>query len=131
MTTGARFPDFYIVGQPKTGTTALHEGLSHHPGIFMSCVKEPQFFAPELDPVARYPWMPKTEADYLALFAPAAPTDRVGEASALYLWSQTAAAQIARVRPDARIVVIFREPAAFLHSWHLMLVRSGMGFASS
>jgi hypothetical protein len=48
----------------------------------------------------------------------------VGEATALYLWSRTAAARIAEVCPDARIIVILREPAGLLRSLHLQFVQA-------
>ena len=44
MPTDVRFPDFFIFGAPKCGTTALYEYLSRHPGVAMSSVKEPQYF---------------------------------------------------------------------------------------
>lgn len=133
-----RFPDFYIVGQPKTGTSALYDALRCHPDIFMPELKETQFFASELGYVSQRPelatanvarWLerlPKTEEAYLALFASAAPGSVVGEASTNYLWSRSAARRIAGLRPDARIIVLFREPAAFIHSWHGHLLREGI-----
>ena len=39
------YPDFYIVGAAKCGTTALYEYLSGHPSVFMPKLKEPHFFA--------------------------------------------------------------------------------------
>ena len=41
-------PDFFLVGQPKSGTTALYDMLKRHPRIFMPENKEPWFFAEEL-----------------------------------------------------------------------------------
>ena len=58
------------------------------------------------------------------MFAAATPDQRIGEASSAYLLSQTAAARIADVRPDARIIAILREPASFLRSLHLQLLRT-------
>jgi len=100
--------------------------LRGHPQIFMSESKEPWFFAEEL--LERTPprpgGTPRTLEEYAALFAGAAPQQRVGEASALYLWSRTAASRIAQVQPDARIVAIVREPAALLRSLHMQFVES-------
>jgi hypothetical protein len=123
---GARVPDFFIVGHPKCGTTALFEALRRHPQIFMPKGKEPWFFAPELRvrTPPRPEGTPKTLAQYLSLFAEAEPQQRVGEATALYLWSQTAAARIAEVQPNARIIAILREPASFLRSLHLQFVQT-------
>jgi hypothetical protein len=118
-----RVPDFFIVGQPKTGTTALHAMLRRHPKIYMPDVKEPQYFADELADEPPPTNLPATLDDYLSLFSPAAPGQLTGDASTLYLWSRTAARNIARAKPDARIIVILREPASFLHSLHLQLVK--------
>jgi Sulfotransferase family len=119
-----RMPDFFIVGHSKSGTTALYEMLRGHPQIFMSDLKEPVFFASELPRQAHRYQAPGTLAEYLALFEAATPEQRVGEASASYLWSHTAAERIAAARPDAKIIAILREPASFLRSFHLQCVQS-------
>jgi hypothetical protein len=112
----------------KSGTTALYTMLKRHRQIYMPSNKEPWFFASELQlsepprPVGTGS-TPKTLEDYLALFDAARPEQRVGEASALYLWSHTAATRIADVQPAARIVAILREPASFLRSLHLQFVQ--------
>jgi len=122
-----RAPDFFIVGHPKSGTTALWNMLRRHPQIYLPWPKEPYFLADELHPPAATPrtWgrTPATLDEYLSLFEAAAPEQRVGEASAPYLWSRTAAKRIAEVQPDARIVAILREPASFLYSLHLQFVQ--------
>ena len=41
-------PDFFIVGHPKSGTTALYQMLRPHPQIYLPESKEPWFFATEL-----------------------------------------------------------------------------------
>jgi hypothetical protein len=121
-----RVPDFFVVGQPKSGTTALYEMLRRHPQIYMPAGKEPWFFASELH--ERTPPRPEgtpiTLAQYRALFDAASPAQRVGEATALYLWSRTAAAAIAEARPDARIIAILREPASLLRSLHMQFVQT-------
>jgi hypothetical protein len=121
-----RVPDFFIVGHQKCGTTALYLMLSEHPRIFMPReVKEPWFFGRELrprSPQAGTRSRPNTLEQYLSLFAEAAPGQLIGEASPQYLRSRLAAGEIARLRPDARIVAILREPASFLRSLHLQLL---------
>ena len=119
-----RVPDFFIVGHSKSGTTALYEMLRGHPQIFMPDLKEPVFFASELPRQAHRYRAPETLAEYLSLFEAAAPEQRVGEASASYLWSCTAAGRIAAARPAAKIIAILREPASFLRSLHLQCVQS-------
>lgn len=124
---GVRLPDFFVVGHLKSGTTALYEMLRLHPQIYMPEFKEPHFLASDWSSTYQYPRgpnYPKTFEEYASLFAQAAPDQRVGEASAGYLWSQTAAGAIAELQPGARIVVILREPAAFLRSLHFQLLRS-------
>ncbi len=121
-----RTPDFFVVGHQKCGTTALYLMLSEHPQIFMPRdVKEPWFFAQELRP--RSPAQgtrsrPNTLEEYVRLFDDAPANALVGEASPQYIRSRTAAAEIAALRPDARIVAILREPAAFLRSLHMQLL---------
>jgi hypothetical protein len=122
-----RVPDFFIVGHPKCGTTALHAMLRTHPEVYMPSVKEPRYFAPDMyGPArgARRGKLPDTLPAYLELFAPARPDQRAGEASPLYLASRTAAREIAKLQPEARIVAILREPASFLRSMHMQLVES-------
>jgi hypothetical protein len=117
-------PDFFIVGHPKTGTTALYDMLRGHPQIFMPDLKEPTFFAAEIPRESHRGRSPATLEEYLALFAPAMPDQVLGEASATYLWSPTAAGRIAELQPAARMIAILREPASFLRSLHLQNVQS-------
>lgn len=133
-----RVPDFFIVGHHKCGTTALYEMLRQHPQIFLPRVKEPRFFASDMRsrfPPAEgdvRPWgrpsygsrLPQTLDDYLSLFADARPDQRVGEATPSYLFSHTAAGNIADAQPAARSIAILREPASFLYSLHQQLLRS-------
>jgi hypothetical protein len=121
-----RVPDFFIVGHPKSGTTALYEMLRRHPQIYMPELKEPWFLASERHsrPDSQVSvGLPDTLEDYLSLFDAAKPEQRAGEASARYLWSRTAARRIAETQPRARIIAILREPASFLGSLHLQLVQ--------
>jgi hypothetical protein len=124
-TRGAGIPDFFIVGHPKSGTTALYEMLRSHPQIHMP-VKEPWFFSQELitGEAPQTATRPQTLEAYRALFTGAAAGQLVGEATPSYLRSEQAGANIAALRPDARIVAILREPADFLRSFHLQSVQS-------
>ncbi|HTA36249.1 MAG TPA: sulfotransferase, partial [Solirubrobacteraceae bacterium] len=119
-----KVPEFFIVGHPKSGTTALYEMLRSHAQIYMPELKETLFFARELHPGLRpQDPQPDTLEQYLSLFAPARADQRAGEASPSYLRSREAAARIAAVQPDARIIAILREPASFLRSMHLELLK--------
>jgi hypothetical protein len=122
----SRPPDFFIAGQAKSGTTALHYMLKQHPEIFMPHIKEPMFFARGDMPMrVQIPGKPSTLDEYLALFASATPQQRIGEASPIYLLSSTAATEIASLNPEAKIIAIFREPVSFLRAFHLQLLKSG------
>lgn len=106
-------PDFFIVGAPKSGTTALSDYLGAHPEIFMAR-KEMHFFGRDLrfnDHFYR-----RAEPEYLAEFAAGEGRWRMGEASVWYLFSATAAEEIRAFNPDARIIVLLREPVALMYS---------------
>lgn len=122
-----RVPEFFVVGHQKCGTTALYEMLRRHPQIYMPEVKETWYFSPELrstEKRKRPAQRPETLDQYLALFEGAAPEQRVGENSPAYLMSHTAAKRIGEAQADARIIAILREPASFLHSFHLQALRN-------
>src|SRR5438067_5410553 len=88
-----RVPDFFVVGHAKSGTTALYEMLRRHPQIYMPELKEPWFFASDMQlrfQPRRAGALPQTLAEYRELFASARPDQRIGEASSCYLWSRTA-----------------------------------------
>jgi Sulfotransferase domain len=112
-------PNFFILGAPKCGTTALYHYLRPHPNIFMPKLKEPHFFATDL---GSYPAI-KTGEAYAALFADA--TDRhlrIGEASVYYLRSSTAIRNIREYNPDAKLIAMFRNPVDMVHSFHSQLL---------
>ena len=128
---GARVPDFFLVGHAKCGTTAMYRMLDPHPEIFMPLHKETQFLsrAPyERAAISRRrePVRPQTLEAYLALFAGADPALCAGEASTEYLRTPSTAARIQALCPEARIVAAFREPASFVRSLHLQLLEIGI-----
>ena len=111
-------PDFYIVGAFKCGTTALYDYLRPHPQIFMPFHKEPLFFGDDL--TRRYGRM--TRDQYEALFAGARPGQRIGEASAWYLYSRSAAQEIKAAAPEAQIIVMLRNPVDVMYAQHSQLL---------
>lgn len=114
-------PNFFIVGAPKCGTTALHAYLRTHPNVFLCQPKEPNYFATDF-PTQRYV---TDERDYLRLFKDATTADsRVGEASAWYLYSKEAIPNIRRFEPEARVIAMVRNPLSMVPSLHGMLVRN-------
>lgn len=118
-----RWPDFFIVGQAKSGTTALHEMLDQHAEIFMPGIKEPGYFANELYP-PEHRGRAVTGPRYHRLYSEASEDQILGDASTQHIFSREAARNISEVRPDAKIIVFFRDPAAFIVSVHRQLVQN-------
>jgi Sulfotransferase family len=121
-----RVPEFFVVGHPKCGTSAMCMMLMRHPQVFIP-VKEPRFFVPEQRSRFRQAnsrERPESLDQYLSLFSTATAEQRVGEASTSYLRSPEAPRRIAELQPDARIIAVFREPASFLRSLHLQYVHN-------
>lgn len=118
---GRRRPDFFIVGAPKCGTTALWTWLRQHPEVFMPERKEPNFFCSDLE-ISR---AIRDEDAYLALFAPARDEKRLGEASVRYIYSLEAPRLIREFQPDAYIVAMLRNPVEMAYSLHGELVAEG------
>jgi hypothetical protein len=146
-------PNFFIVGAPKAGTTSLYHYLDQHPDVYMSPVKEPNYFAEEirlgnisaqwqdwahrehksLQAYLRGPMQEKrfggivaSWSDYLKLFENVNGEKAVGEASVCYLWSKTAARAIASTTPHAKIVMVLRNPVDRALSQYKQAVASGL-----
>ncbi|MFT4615118.1 MAG: hypothetical protein ACI9NT_002270 [Bacteroidia bacterium] len=120
-------PNLFLVGAQKCGTSALSGWLGQHPQVLMSFPKEPGFLAfgengyPYLDgqgrpaPASRY--VVSNEKDYLALFARARQAQHViGEASTWYLSMPGTAEKIRQFSPNARIIIMLRDPVARAYS---------------
>lgn len=121
----ARWPDFYIVGAPRCGTSFLWHYLRQHPDVFMPDDKERPYFCKDLDtgtPMDRKMFLDK--ARYLARFEGA--RGCVGDACAYDLFSTTAAKEIHARRPDARILICVREPSEQMRAWHKVRMAFGM-----
>lgn len=106
-------PDFFIVGAPKSGTTSMWAYLRAHPQIYMPRTKEPHRFGSDLEFTDRI-----TDDEYIALFSGATPEQRIGEASVWYLYSERAALEIREFSPEARIIIMLRNPVDMIHSLH-------------
>lgn len=113
-------PAFFIVGAPKCGTTALYQYLKQHPQIYLP-QKELYFFGSDF--TFRHPR--PTLSYYLSLFKEAQPEQVCGEASVWYLYSANAAAQIHAFNPDAKIIIMLRNPVQMLYSLHSQQVYEG------
>lgn len=109
-------PNFFIVGAPKCGTTALSEYLKEHPQVCFSYPKEPHFFATDL-PSYR---VVTRESDYLErCFGHCHPRcSAVGEGSVYYLFSKDAIPNLLEFNPHSRVVVMIRNPVDLVYSLH-------------
>jgi Sulfotransferase domain. len=124
-------PNFVIIGAAKAGTTALYWYLAEHPAVFMSPVKETNYFAYGLDGAGRllygnpevHRFPVKSLAEYEALFAGADRAAAIGEASPLYLECPQAAGRIRELIPGARIICSLRHPVDRAYSDYQMFLR--------
>lgn len=129
-------PDFFIAGAMKCGTSTLHVMLEKHPRIY---IPRGELFFFDVDDMLEHPdffafnhghWTDRDFdarlADYTEwyrrFFDHAAPGQLVGEDSTTYLASARAPVRIAKFNPDAKIIVMLRDPAsrAYSNYWHLL-----------
>lgn len=111
-------PDFIIIGAMKCATSSLHEQLALQPGIFMTELKEPNFFSNDEQYAKGMEW-------YLSHFAPAKPDDICGESSTHYTKLPTYPQTIARLRqhfPNVKLIYVMRHPidrliSQYIHEW--------------
>lgn len=129
-----RWPDFLIIGAAKAGTTALYHYLRQHPDIFVSAVREPNYFGLDRSPVSFCgPGDQETiglnsiseQAAYLRLFEGASEAQQAGEVSPLYLYSPSAASRIYEANREAKLIVMLRHPVDRAYASYLHLVRDG------
>jgi hypothetical protein len=116
----SRKPNFFILGAPKCGTTSLAHWLKGHPETFMSPEKEPHFFNTDDKQLVT------TLDAYENLFRAASSRHRaVGEASVWYLSSSEAIPNILLYQPEARFIVMLRNPVEMAPALHAEMVLSG------
>jgi hypothetical protein len=131
MSTRESRPDVLIIGAPKAGTTALHAALARHPQVYASPVKEPKYYmccdAPPPaycgpgDAHSQREWIWRRE-DYAALFVAAPPDALRLESTPFYLYVPTARRRIAEELPEAKLIVVVRDPidraySNWMHLW--------------
>jgi hypothetical protein len=109
-----RKPDFFLVGAPKSGTTAMYQFLSQHSDIFLPKSKEVHFFGTDL----YSPHYSRDLEKYLSLFADATSEKRMGEGSVWYLYSKLASREIKEFCPESSILIMLRNPVDMIHSLH-------------
>ncbi len=116
-------PNFMIIGAMKSGTTALYYFLKQHPQVFMSAVKEPNFFAlldkKNPQPIEGAKISILDIESYLALFDETKDEIAIGEASHSYMYYQSALNQIKRLFPQTALICILRNPIERAYSHYL------------
>ena len=125
-------PNFIMIGAAKAGTTALYWHLAEHPQVFMSPMKETNYFAYGLDEQGHllygdpelHRFRVQSWSEYEALFTGAGDAAAIGEVSPIYLECPQAAARIRERLPGARIICGLREPVDRAYSDYLMYLRS-------
>lgn len=114
------FPDFFLIGAPRCGTTAMSVYLGHHPQICFSRPKEPHYFS------LLRKLMPDLKIqDYLDHCFPhydAANPRILGEGSVSYLYDNEAIDEILRHNPKAKFIVMTRHPVDLVYSYHGRMV---------
>ena len=128
-------PNFLIVGAAKAGTSSLYYYLDQHPQVFMSSIKEPRFFAPELytdyikDPyrsgAKEHRSTPMSLEEYQSLFDAVTDEVAIGEASTEYLYVPKTPERIKQLIPDVRLIMVLRDPAERAFSAFCYQVRDG------
>jgi len=127
------YPDFFILGVAKAGTTSLYHYLRQHPQLFLPTHKEPRFFAyPENPEQWQGPrvhqlisTIPTSLEAYLQFFAESPPASKRGDASPTYFSCPWTPARIARLIPHAQFILILRNPIERAYSHFLDNLTSG------
>lgn len=99
-------PNFFVLGAPKAGTTALYDGLRQHPSVAVSEPKEPHFF--DVNYARGLEWY---EDRYLPEGGAL-----IGEATPHYLFCPYVPERIESHVPDARLIAILRDPVERAYS---------------
>jgi hypothetical protein len=120
MTRQQDFPDFFIIGAPRCGTTALSRYLSRHPQICFSRPKETHYFAQ----VTGLPSEEEIQHDYIDRYFHHRTSENsvAGEGSVSYLHLPGPIEQILHFNPDAKFIAMVRNPLTVLPSYHQKMV---------
>jgi len=118
-----RWPNFFIVGAPKAGTTTLFEYLKKIPYIYTPSIKEPQFFSRTVLPRNQF-WSPiRNEEEYLKLYENVTNEKIQIDASTTYFFDPDAPFLIQKSNPEAKILILLRDPVERTFSNYLHLMR--------
>lgn len=113
--------NFFIVGAPKCGSTTLFHALPKHPNITFGRSKEPHAFIGNLKLRGT-----TSMSAYEEMYDFDCGAKIFGDASVMHLYSPDAAKNIARYNPDAKILIMLREPDEFIVSYHHEQVYNGV-----
>ena len=115
-------PNFFIIGGAKCGTTSMDHNLQQHPKIFMSRYKDRHHFATDLMPNGS---ANTSDKNYTRFFKGATNELIIGESSVYHLPSSAAPVNIKKYCPEAKILVMFRNPLEVIPSLHSQLYYNG------
>ena len=110
-------PNFFIVGQTRSGVTSFQNELDQHPDIY--------FLKPEWPKgKGHFGWVSdyKDDNEYLEQFADVNNERRIGERCNAYLYCPYTAERIKRFSPNAKIIMILRNPIDTMYSLHSSLL---------
>lgn len=109
--TDPRLPSFLIIGARRAGTTSLYDYLTQHPRVARAKRKELHFFDREYHRGigwyrSQFPWWLRFRRNVIT-----------GEATPYYLFHPEVPARVRATLPDARFIVLLRNPVdrAFSH----------------
>jgi len=122
------YPDFFIVGGSRCGTTSLYSYLKQHPDVFLPERKEPHYYSSQSTPLPYWLLPLKsiiTKQDYLQLFEDSKENMIVGDASSTYLMNLDAPKLIFEDNPNAKIIISLRNPIDRTYTAYLAQYRSG------
>jgi len=119
------WPNFFIVGAQKAGTTTLYEYLKMTNGVYIPSVKEARFFHDNSKKKFEIPRVITDEVKYLKLFSGVKDEKAIGEASPSYLHDPESAELIHDKVPNAKIIIMLRDPVQRAFSQYLMRKTNG------
>ena len=118
----------FIVGAPRTGTTALARFLRKHPSVCFSKVKEPHFFSQwDLTKVPDHELREAVGKEYLERYFPSCGADKsmLMEGSVTYLYAPEQMTPILKIWPEAKFIIGLRDPMDMIPSLHQRLLVLG------
>jgi len=124
------WPNFFIVGAPRAGTTSLYQYLKETSGVYMSPTKEPNYFSSINASSLSSPPI-KDEKKYLKLFSKVKDEKAIGEASPNYLRDPKSPELIHNAVPNSKIIIILRDPVERAYSSYLLRLSSGKTYSFS